>query len=175
MLYAFSRTVRDAPSHDCPLRSGAERKAMITYHVRAALVSVHWAIRRALARTGQVMSIICDDMTKQKTVLPRHCFVPKELSGAQDDSVPYDLTGVLTHGVGMTAYFSHGAQNYGKTNKMCAVILQQINQYKLKFGRLPPKLHLQLDNTSTNKCHQLMGFLSTLLLSGLFKEIEVRS
>ncbi|KAG5181961.1 hypothetical protein JKP88DRAFT_263432 [Tribonema minus] len=62
----------------------------------------------------------------------------------------------------------------GGANLSCTVIHEVLTQYKALYGRFPPHLRLQLDNTvKDNKNHMVLAYLAMLVQLGLFTTIEV--
>jgi len=117
----------------------------------------------------ECISIIIDGMGSFINNLPFYAFrKPKSMFGQEC----YDLhvMGVLVHGHQPRVFIHDGRVPTGP-NLALECLWRTINE--LEVDKLPPRLYLQLDNTSSdNKNHHTLEFCSFLVENGYFKEVK---
>lgn len=114
-----------------------------------------------------------DGMDQHKTSVPRPRTKCKQLESA---GVPLvvKLLGAIAYGRKWYGYWClpHWPATANVTLTGLCRVLKDVQE--TEGGRLPPKLHLQLDNAGRdNKNHYLVGFCGMLLQERLFEEVEV--
>ena len=118
----------------------------------------------------EVLSLIIDGADASRFSLPH--FAHQSHSSAEAWQLRTHIIGAIAHQRDTYAFTcpSHIAQGHNVTIQVLKEVLLDV---KRKEGKLPPKLCLQLDNTTKqNKGRFLFTFLAMLLHDGIFKEIE---
>jgi hypothetical protein len=136
-----------------------ERKAYYT----------HMAL--AVRHPSEYLSLIVDGADQSDHGLPHFHTRSHKTEAAW--KMKLHLMGVIAHGRGSFLFTvpSHAAQGHNVTMQS---IWRTIILIKQREGRLPPKLYVQLDNT-TKQCKgkYIMAFLALLVHHNVFKEIIV--
>jgi hypothetical protein len=138
------------------------RKERLDYHARRL---------RSKTNPEEILCIIIDGMDQSKTDLPHWRRDTKRTEQMQKCKT--HVMGAIAHGHG--SYVSvcppWVSDNGNLTSDFLRKILLDISS---RDGYvLPPKLSLQLDSASVNKNKSFMAFLSLLVESGVFKEVQV--
>ena len=123
------------------------------------------------ADPDKVLSIIIDGADASRFSLPH--FAHQSHTSAEAWQLRTHIIGAIAHQRDTYAFTcpSHIAQGHNVSIQVLKEVLLDI---KTKEGKLPPKLCLQLDNTTKqNKGRFLFGYLAYLLHMGIFQEIEV--
>ena len=120
------------------------------------------------------LSIIIDGADNSDNALPHVCHPTKTTSEAWKARL--HLIGAIAHGPDGRPYVftcgRHVKQGHNVTIQALFDVL--VDQKKLRNGKLPPVLHLQLDNTTKqNKGKYLSAFLALLIHYDVFEEIRV--
>jgi hypothetical protein len=126
---------------------------------------------RATLEPDMYLSLIMDGADQKFNQLPHYC----ERSHATDGE---DLQKVYVHGC-----LAHGREGYVFTfpphvkqghNITCEMLWRVLVDVLKKEGKIPPILHLQLDNTTkTNKGRTLFAFLYLLVHFGVLMKVVV--
>ena len=83
---------------------------------------------------------------------------------------------VKCHGLGTFGFFWWGGTGISKKNLTIAGLVYVLNVYIKEKKKVPPYLHLQLDNCAgDNKNEILMGFCGHLAALGIFTRVTVLS
>ena len=125
--------------------------------------------RLAVNNPEEYLSIIIDGADQSDYDLPYKCTTSKTQSGR----VPVKLMGAIVHGRGTYA-FTYLKNCKGGTNATIETLHRVLLDIRNKEGRLPPKLYLQLDNT-TRQCKSrfMIGFLAWLVQNNVFDKVVV--
>ena len=127
--------------------------------------------QRAKEQPSECLSLIVDAADAQRFSLPH--FAQTNHASAAAWKMRMHIMGVISHGRQSYLYTcpSHIAQG---NNVSIQAIKEVLVDTRNREGRLPPVLHVQLDNT-TKQCKGkfLMAFLADLVDKGVFREVHV--
>lgn len=125
----------------------------------------------AKEQPSECLSLIVDAADAQRFSLPH--FAQTNHASAAAWKMRMHIMGVISHGRQSYLYTcpSHIAQG---NNVTIQAIKEVLVDTRNKEGRLPPVLHVQLDNT-TKQCKGkfLMAYLADLVDKGVFREVHV--
>ena len=131
----------------------------------------------SLSFPNEFLTIHCDDMDNQKSMLPRIMEPGKALSGCY--KIPTKLTGTITTsglfptGRNVAFFYNHDEFENG-SNKMVSVLYKLLLRFLNEFKFLPRHLNLCLDNCfKENKNRYLFAFLASLVELNVFTEVTV--
>ena len=126
---------------------------------------------KAINNPREYLSLIIDGADAARFALPH--FAHASSTTSKKWHLRLHILGCIAHGRRPYVFTcpSHYAQGHNITIQ---VIKDVILDTQRREGTLPPKLFLQLDNTTKqNKGKYLFGFLAHLMYSGVFKSVEV--
>jgi hypothetical protein len=131
----------------------------------------HSKRREAVEHPDRVLSLILDGADQGSYGLPYFPEITKTTSSAFKQR--YHLIGVLAHGIGAWVYTM--SDKWRADSNLTIEVLQRVlTSIEEKRGKLPRKLYLQMDNcVRENKNRYVLGYLSWLVLRGVFDEIEL--
>jgi hypothetical protein len=137
---------------------------------------------RAIAMPNEYLSIIVDGCDSKNTLLPNIQAKSKSEDKMKEAFIDHKLMGVRVHALRKRDYVYLEAPWAGSTQggsnltiEAIARTLHHEAEYRIQHGlRWPSKLYVQLDNTSKdNKNQYVFGYLSYLVQSGVFREVDV--
>ena len=153
----------------------AVAKKLFNDHLeQAAQERRHFYSNNDLAETNlEHCSMIIDGMTQNTTALPHF---DRTIKGLDKNQVDVHCVGSIISSVGSFMEFSYG----NLANNACLLVdtihrnINRVQSHRSsKDQRMPTVMHIQLDNCSTNKSKTLMAYASYLVMTGVFKRIEI--
>jgi len=130
-------------------------------------------IENSMSSPRATLSIVIDGMDQKKTWWPR---LKSRFGLEREDQIKFHLIGSIVHGVGFLGQLFNSSKWSRASSNMTITTLARtlvwLQTHKAK--RLPPVLHLQLDNcVKENKCNDFYAFLCYLVQTKVFDEVYV--